>query len=190
MLTACTAQTSTSTTHLPADATVIGADVIAEIPPTVATDLGPALIGLAGVIVGGVITTAVPVYLGRRALDVAFRRAALVVLLRRANVLTAAEGFAEDKVRWVLDLLQIEVEAQPDRARLERLRNEVYLLGDELNALVEAFANYKSRRRAAPTSTDFLTVRNAFSDLLIRHDIGAMSDPDIASTLTAWANNP
>jgi hypothetical protein len=169
---------------------VIGADVTAEIPPTVAADLGPALIGLAGVIVGGVITTAVPVFIARRALDVAFRRAALVVLLRRANVLKAAEGFAADKVQWVLDLSQSEVEAQTDRARLERLRNEVYLLGDELYALLEAFANYKSRRRAAPTTTDFLTVRDAFSDLLIRHDISAMSVPDIESALTAWTSKP
>jgi hypothetical protein len=37
------------------------------------------------------------------------------------------------------------------------------------------------RVKAGPTPDDFLTVRNAFGDLLIRHDITAMSAPDIAS---------
>jgi hypothetical protein len=160
--------------------------------PTVASDLGPAWIGVVGVLVGGAIATGVPAYLSARARVRAFHRAALVMLARRSNVLKAVEGLgaAGFEAEAVLRLTDDEIVTLPpdDQRQVVTLRNEVYLVGGELNDLVQAYADCKRGHRSVPAVVDFLPVRGAFSDLIILHRIEPIRASEIERALTRWSD--
>ncbi len=81
------------------------------------------------------------------------------------------------------------VSLPPDDQRLVgTLRNEVYLVGGELNDLVQAYADCKRGRRSVPAVVDFLPVRGAFSDLIISHRIEPIRAAEIEIALTRWSD--
>jgi hypothetical protein len=114
-----------------------------------------------------------------------------MILIRRSNVLKAADRVdaTRGRVQAVLDLPDDELKKLPedDRSRAATLRNEVHLIGDELNEFEKTFANCKAGRRNVPTAVEFMAVRDAFGDLTISHRIEPLSDADVESTLTSWA---
>jgi len=150
------------------------------------TALTPAVVGFFGVAAGAAITATVPVISERmRARDSARRRfacAAYFVLQRASKIRTAVAAFAT--ISDAEGALRKSTGARLE-PKEEIIRNEVYLLAEDLNALVNAFADVRAKSR--PTLDELEGVNGPLREVTILHRMQPVQDETVTSALARWS---
>lgn len=150
------------------------------------TDLAPAMVALLGVVLGSAITAVVPAIFERRRARAAatrdFARAAYFVWLRVSKIETAAAAFASPAGAEAA--LQ-KPECTPLAPEDKTIRDEVFLLGGDLDRLVMTYPDV--RRRTRPKLEEFQRVSGPLSELLIRHRVAPVGDEKVKSDLAEWS---
>jgi gas vesicle protein len=149
--------------------------------------LAPAMIGLAGVAIGGSIGLVVPLFIepkrARERAEREFRAATVIVSYRRRQIVAAVKAVGGNRAAEATLKAPRDAEFVPEQ---QTLRDEVYHLGGEVDALVKAFAH----RNGTLTDADLESVVAPLRQVLILHNVDRLEDATLDANLKEWSARP